>query len=151
MELGVHVSQFTFPGGAPADRQIKSLVYVATDGATQAQYMALALLRGDHQLHETKLADSLGASAVRPAHPEEIVALLGAGAGSLGGVGASEKARAAKQELRVVADHSLKGRRDMTTGANEDERDDAILRCPRGARRAGHKKNTLHTLGVRSV
>ena len=38
------------------------------------------------------------------------------------------------------------------TGANEDERDDAILKkCPRGARRAGHKKNTLHTLRVRSV
>jgi prolyl-tRNA synthetase len=111
-----------FPGGAAADRQIKSLVYVATDGATQTQFMALALLRGDHQLHETKLADSLGASAVRPAHPEEIVELLGAAAGSLGGVGARDKARAAKTELRIVADRALEGRSRMTTGANKDDR-----------------------------
>src|ERR687893_1406172 len=54
----------TFPGGAEASRQIKTLVYVATDGATREQYPVLALLRGDHQLHETKLADSLGASHV---------------------------------------------------------------------------------------
>ncbi|MFL6285861.1 MAG: proline--tRNA ligase [Pyrinomonadaceae bacterium] len=109
----------TFPGGASAERQIKTLVYVATDGATQEQYPVLALLRGDHQLHEIKLADSLGASAVRAAHPEEIRDLLGASAGSLGGVGARE--RGAKQKVRIVADSSLKGRRNMTTGANKDE------------------------------
>jgi prolyl-tRNA synthetase len=109
----------TFPGGASAERQIKTLVYVATDGATQEQYPVLALLRGDHQLHEIKLADSLGASAVRAAHPEEIRELLGASAGSLGGVGARD--RAAKQKARIVADHSLKGRRNMTTGANKDD------------------------------
>jgi prolyl-tRNA synthetase len=108
----------TFPGGASAERQIKTLVYVATDGATQEQYPVLALLRGDHQLHEVKLGDSLGASAVRPAHPEEIRELLGASAGSLGGVGARE--RGSKQKARVVADNSLKGRRNMTTGANRD-------------------------------
>jgi prolyl-tRNA synthetase len=109
----------TFPGGAPAERQIKTLVYVATDAATQEQYPVLALLRGDHQLHEIKLADSLGASAVRAAHPEEIRDLLGASAGSLGGVGARE--RGAKQKARIVADNSLKGRRNMTTGANKDD------------------------------
>lgn len=109
----------TFPGGASAERQIKTLVYVATDGATQEQYPVLALLRGDHQLHEVKLADSLGASAVRPAQPEEIRDLLGASAGSLGGVGARE--RGAKQKPRIVADSSLKGRRNMTTGANKDD------------------------------
>ncbi len=111
----------TFPGGASAERQIKTLVYVATDAATQGQYTVLALLRGDHQLHEVKLGDSLGASAVRPAHAEEIRDLLGASAGSLGGVGARDKFEAAKQKPRVVADNSLKGRRDMTTGANKDD------------------------------
>ncbi len=111
----------TFPGGASAERQIKTLVYVATDGATQEQYPVLALLRGDHQLHEVKLGDSLGASAVRPAQNEEIVELLGASAGSLGGVGARDRAAGAKKKLRAVADNSLKGRRNMTTGANRDE------------------------------
>lgn len=109
----------TFPGGAAAERQIKTLIYVATDGATQEQYAVLALLRGDHQLHEIKLADSLGASGVRPAQPEEIRDLLGASAGSLGGVGARELG--AKQKPRIVADSSLKGRRNMTTGANKDD------------------------------
>jgi prolyl-tRNA synthetase len=134
----------TFPGGAAADRQIKTLVYVATSAETQEQYAVLALLRGDHQLHEIKLADALGAMAVRPAHPEEIRELLGAGAGSLGGVGARGKltkstflVRADKPKvvggqeheqlvpitstLHIIADAALKGRRNMTTGANEDD------------------------------
>jgi prolyl-tRNA synthetase len=110
----------SFPGGATADRQIKTLVYIATDEAGDS-FPALALLRGDHQLHETKLSDMLGAIAVRPAHPEEIRDLLGASAGSLGAVGAKEKARAAKHELRVIADSALKGRMNMTTGANKDD------------------------------
>jgi len=105
----------TFPGGAESSRQIKSLVFVATiDGEAQP---VLVLLRGDHQLHETKLSDSLRATAVRPAHPEEIRDLLGASAGSLGGVGA--KTRSPK--LRIVADAALKNRRNMTTGANKDD------------------------------
>src|SRR5215218_6112113 len=101
----------SFPGGAEASRQIKSLVFFATiDGE---QRPVLVLLRGDHQLHETKLADSLRATAVRPAQPDEIRELLGASAGSLGGVGAKEKARAAQKDLRIVADSSLRGRRNM--------------------------------------
>jgi prolyl-tRNA synthetase len=111
----------TFPGGAEASRQIKTLVYVATDAATQEQFHVLALLRGDHQLHEIKLADSLGAMAVRPAQPDEISDLLGASAGSLGGVGARDKAGASKRKLQIIADSSLKGRRGMTTGANRDD------------------------------
>jgi prolyl-tRNA synthetase len=75
------------------------------------------LLRGDHQLHEIKLADSLRATAVRPAHPEEIRQLLGASAGSLGGVGAKARSR----DLRIIADAALKNRRNMTTGANKDD------------------------------
>lgn len=109
----------TFPGGAQADRQIKSLVYVATINNEPAP--VLVLLRGDHQLHETKLADNLAATAMRTAHPEEIRELMGAGAGSLGGVGARERAKEAKFELLIVADLSLKDRRNMTTGANKDD------------------------------
>lgn len=109
----------TFPGGAEASRQIKSLVFVATiDGESRP---VLVLLRGDHQLHETKLADSLRAAAVRPAHPEEIRELLGASAGSLGGVNAKANARSARVSLRIIADSALKNRRNMTTGANKDE------------------------------
>src|SRR5207302_1826811 len=66
----------TFPGGAPAKNQIKTLVFIATiDGAPRP---VLALLRGDHQLHEVKFADAVGATASRPAQAEEIRELLGA-------------------------------------------------------------------------
>jgi prolyl-tRNA synthetase len=109
----------TFPGGADADRQIKTLVYVSTrDGEQQ---FVLALLRGDHQLHETKLTDALQSVDVRPAQAEEIRDLLGASAGSLGGVGAKAKAREFGREIRILADMALKNRRNMTTGANKDD------------------------------
>jgi prolyl-tRNA synthetase len=105
----------TFPGGAAADRQIKSLVFMATiDGEPRP---VLALLRGDHQLHEVKFTDAIGATASRPAQPEEIRELLGASAGSLGGVGAKK----AVPGLFMIADLGLKGRRNMTTGANKDD------------------------------
>jgi prolyl-tRNA synthetase len=105
----------TFPGGATADRQIKSLVFMATiDGEPRE---VLALIRGDHQLHEVKFTDAIGATASRPAQAEEIRGLLGASAGSLGGVGAKKAASG----LLIIADLGLMGRRNMTTGANKDD------------------------------
>jgi prolyl-tRNA synthetase len=99
----------------PADRQIKSLVFIATiDGEPRP---VLALLRGDHQLHEVKFTDALGATASRAAQPEEIRELLGASAGSLGGVRAKQTAPA----LLIISDLGLKDRRNMTTGANKDD------------------------------
>ena len=109
----------TFPGGAEADRQIKTLVYVSTKG-DESQFV-IALLRGDHQLHETKLLSVAGGDAVRPAHPEEMRELMGANAGSLGGVGVKARARELGKEIRILADFGLKGRRNMTTGANKDD------------------------------
>ena len=109
----------TFEGGAAANRQIKSLVYVATT-ADDSRFV-LALVRGDQQLHETKLADTLSAAQVRPAQTEEITALMGASAGSLGGVGAKVKARESGKELIILADLALNGRKNMTTGANKDD------------------------------
>ena len=49
--------------------------------------LTLVLMRGDHALHEQKLADATGAVAIRPAQPEEIREALGALPGSLGAVG----------------------------------------------------------------
>ncbi|HEY6294114.1 MAG TPA: proline--tRNA ligase [Streptosporangiaceae bacterium] len=92
---------------APADRQIKTLLYVL-DGR-----LTLVLMRGDHALAEQKLIDATGAKAVRPAQPEEIRAALGALPGSLGAVGVTDHP--------VIADEALRGRRGMTTGANIDD------------------------------
>ena len=96
-----------FQGGAPAERQIKTLVYRVDED------LVLVLLRGDHALVDQKLADATAATVLRPAHAEEIRGALGAGPGSLGAVGVSG--------FRVVADLGLRGRRDMTTGANQDD------------------------------
>ncbi|MFL6212381.1 MAG: proline--tRNA ligase [Blastocatellia bacterium] len=103
----------TFPGGAAADRQIKTLVYVLDD------QLALILMRGDHELNETKLQDATGALNVRPAHPEEIRDALGASAGSLGAVNVMRATHS--RVTRILADETLRGRRNMTTGANKDD------------------------------
>ncbi|MFT7648266.1 MAG: prolyl-tRNA synthetase [Candidatus Poriferisodalaceae bacterium] len=93
--------------GAPASRQIKTMVMVLDGEVT------LALVRGDHQLNIQKLQDATGALDIRPAEPEETVTHLGASPGSLGAV--------AVDNVRIIADESLKGRVDMTTGANHDD------------------------------
>jgi prolyl-tRNA synthetase len=74
----------------------------------------MALVRGDHELSETKLATAAGVAEVRPAVEEEIVDLMGAAAGSLGPVSPPEK-------LTVFTDEALRGRRNMACGANEDD------------------------------
>jgi prolyl-tRNA synthetase len=71
---------------------IKSLLYQTPAGPV------LVLVRGDHAIHERKLARLVGAT-FRAATAEEIVRHLGAPAGSIGPVGASG---------RVVADEALR-------------------------------------------
>jgi prolyl-tRNA synthetase family II len=93
--------------GVAADRQIKTLVQVIDDQLT------LVLLRGDHPLADQKLIDATGAVSIRAAQPDEIVAALGASPGSLGAVGVTD--------LPVIADLALRGRSNMTTGANSDD------------------------------
>ena len=90
----------------PATSQMKSLVMVG-DGKP-----ILALLRGDHQLSEAKLAGVMGAGEVRAALPAEIQEWFGAAAGSLGPIGV---------KMRVVVDKALEGRRNMICGANKDD------------------------------
>ena len=73
---------------------MKSLVLVA-DGKP-----VLVMLRGDHQLSETKFAArSVNDPEFRPAHPEEIREWFGAAAGSLGPVGV--------KNMRILADRAL--------------------------------------------
>ncbi len=91
-EIGAAIEKFATPGvvtiealskepyNVPANRQIKTLVYIADSKPI------IILIRGDDQLNETKLMAKTGAVAVRPATAEEIVPLLGANPGSLGAV-----------------------------------------------------------------
>ncbi len=119
----------TFEGGAAANKQVKTLVYVAVAENAKGEArntLFLALLRGDHPLNDAKIVnaaaklfntDGWEVSAVRPAHLEEIFDALGAHAGSLGAVTSTLK----NTKLLVIADEALRGRQNMTTGANEDD------------------------------
>jgi prolyl-tRNA synthetase len=98
------VAAFT---GLPETSQIKSLVLVG-DGKP-----FLVLLRGDHQLSETKFASASGDPEFRQAHAGEIRDWFGAEAGSLGPVGVGN--------MTVLADQALAGRRNMIAGANRDD------------------------------
>ncbi|HUA87217.1 MAG TPA: YbaK/EbsC family protein [Bryobacteraceae bacterium] len=91
----------------PESSQMKSVVMVAD------QKPVLIMLRGDHQLSEAKLRDELDASELRPANPGEIREWFGADAGSLGPVG--------EKNLPILADHALRGRRNMICGANRND------------------------------
>ncbi len=95
----------------PATSHIKSLVMVAR--VAEGEIPVLSLLRGDHQLSETKFSGEVGATEIRPAHPHEIREWFGADPGSLGPIGV--------KNMRVVADEALRGRRNMIAGANRDD------------------------------
>jgi prolyl-tRNA synthetase len=97
--------------GLPETSLIKSFVVIADFGDKQTP--VLALLRGNHQLSETKFNAALGSKEYRPAHPEEIRQLFGADPGSLGPVGVTN--------MPIYADQALEGRRNMVSGANKDD------------------------------
>jgi len=119
-EVGPAIEKFPTPGvvtiealskepyKVPANRQIKTLIYIADSKPV------IILIRGDDQLNETKFMARTGAVAARPATVEEIVPLLGAKPGSLGAV------VNVPADVKVFADERLRGANDMTTGANED-------------------------------
>jgi prolyl-tRNA synthetase len=82
----------------------KSLVYIA-DGKP-----VLIFMMGNDQLNESKLQSVLGAD-VRPAHPDELLALTGADAGSIGPIGL-------KAPFKIIADKRLEGANGLYSGAN---------------------------------
>jgi prolyl-tRNA synthetase len=94
------------PYAVPPSRQLKTLVYVADDAPV------VAIVRGDHALNESKLQVATGAARVRPAQADEILQIMGAHAGSLGGVDF--------HRAPVLVDEALGGRTGMVTGANRD-------------------------------
>ncbi len=139
-EIGAAIEKFATPGvvtiealskepyKVPANRQIKTLVYIADSKPV------IVLIRGDDQLNETKFLAKTGAVAARPATTDEIFELLGAKPGSLGAVASTlERRPPARLEgetqqhagpeagvPQIFADERLRGANGMTTGANED-------------------------------
>jgi prolyl-tRNA synthetase len=90
--------------GITTIEQLAELLGIDTAATAKAMVLwrdgdvVLALVRGDHRLHELKMTKVLG-GPYRPATPDEIVATFGAEPGSIGAVGAP---------VRVIADEALR-------------------------------------------
>ncbi len=88
-----------------ASETAKSRVYIFDEKPV------LILMSGNDEVNETKLESLLGGE-VRPAHPEELVAITGAEAGSIGPIGFKN---------RIIADNRLKDGNNLYSGANKTD------------------------------
>jgi prolyl-tRNA synthetase len=89
-----------------AERLVKTLVYETEEGPV------LALVRGDRDLNEAKLAGFLGAQHLKLAGDDVVEKVTGAPVGFAGPVGLP-------QRVRMVADESLRGASNVVVGANK--------------------------------
>ncbi|MDT7014590.1 proline--tRNA ligase [Levilactobacillus namurensis] len=87
---------------------VKSMLYMA-----DKDQPVLVLVRGDHEVNETKLKNYLNADFLDPATPEDAEKYLGASFGSLGPVGVGE-------DVKILADQYVGDMVNVAVGANED-------------------------------
>ncbi|MFH1368762.1 MAG: proline--tRNA ligase [Elusimicrobiota bacterium] len=92
----------------PADKFIKTMIYIA-DGKP-----LVALVRGDHEINETKLQSAAGVSEIKLADEATIEKLTGAPLGFAGPVGM-------KNKTTVIADHSIECVANSVSGANRKD------------------------------
>jgi len=95
--------------GMAADKTIKTLVYTSGTGDH-----VMAILRGDHELNEIKLKNSLGWDEIQMASEEQIMAITGSPIGFLGPLGLKEK-------VPVIADLAIEAMVNVIIGANEKD------------------------------
>jgi prolyl-tRNA synthetase len=88
----------------PPRQLVKTLLYTAEKDTVAV------LIRGDHEVNEVKVARLLGVNEVQLAAPEKVTELTGAPPGFAGPVGL---------KVRVLADHAVKGMRNVVIGANK--------------------------------
>ncbi len=91
--------------GLPPERFVKTLLYVGSGDLTVA-----ALVRGDHNVSETKLSAALDGAALQLADEATVARVTGAPVGFAGPVGLGVS--------RLVLDRSLRGMRGAVSGAN---------------------------------
>lgn len=85
-----------------------------TEDETDVEKLVFALVRGDMEVNETKLANAVKAKEMRPAHTEEIEA-IGASAGYASPIGLKKS-----DNLIIVADDLIKNSSNLVSGANEE-------------------------------
>ena len=92
--------------GIGLDKTVKSVALVGEQG------FVLALVRGDHMVHEIKLGKLPGLAGYRLANEAEIVEHLGSEPGFLGPINPRKK-------IQLIADRSVAAMADFVVGANE--------------------------------
>ena len=92
--------------GLPLSQSVKALAVM------HEERMFMLLVRGDHQLNETKVAKLPGLNPFRFATEKEIEARIGCRPGYIGPVGL-------QREITVIADRSVAAMNDFVCGANE--------------------------------
>jgi prolyl-tRNA synthetase len=92
--------------GLPLSQSVKALAVM------HEERMLMLLVRGDHQLNETKVAKLHGLNPFRFATEKEIEARIGCRAGYIGPVGLPK-------DITVIADRSVAAMNDFVCGANE--------------------------------
>lgn len=92
--------------GMPEEKQVKTLLYQADDE------IVAAVLRGDRELNEIKLKNTLNCNELFMADESSVRSGCGAGFGSLGPVGLN---------FKVYVDLEVAAMQNFTCGANEDD------------------------------
>jgi prolyl-tRNA synthetase len=87
------------------EQVVKTLIY-----QTENEPVAF-LVRGDHELNETKARNILNAQELTMADPDTVFEVTGAPMGFAGAMGL---------KVRILADHAIKGMKNMVMGANEE-------------------------------
>jgi prolyl-tRNA synthetase len=114
-----------FLGVSPKNK-IKTLAMMVVEQnakAGKAPTRAVVLLmRGDHQMNETKLSTAVGGKDTRPMQDEEIRALFHSPAGYLGPLGI-DWAKDLKDSDKpiLLVDQALEGRTNLIAGANKED------------------------------
>ena len=101
--------------GIPQSKTAKAVFMVATvtEGEEDVQKFVFAVVRGDMDLNETKLANAVKAKELRPAHEEEIRA-IGAEPGYGSPIGIQ------RDQVIVVVDDLVTKSPNLVAGANEE-------------------------------
>ena len=106
-----------FLGISDKSRLAKSRVFVnplkQDDSAIKNEYL-LVLICGDDEVNEAKLK-SIFSIDLRPAHPDELMEITGADAGSIGPVGIRDN------DIKILADLRLKDADELISGANKND------------------------------
>lgn len=101
--------------GVPKAKTAKAVFMVATmrDMGQETQKFIFAIVRGDMDVNETKLTNTLKAHELRPAHPEEITSI-----GAVPGY-ASPVGLLSNKNVIIIVDDAIPTSPNLVAGANE--------------------------------